>query len=459
MPTYLICFAQFHMDFRLPELESLAILEGVALSFDKTTYSNDHPFLLAEIESDEQAAKLVRRSILIKEAVRLWADEPSLPALLARVRSRPELYAPYDGSSFKFHVGAYGRTLDQDAQVARIEQFAFMPCGQVNLKTPDVEFVLIEDYGTVETRGAITPEVPFRVMFGVRAGKGDRSLITKYDLKKRKYLGTTSMDAELSLVMANQALAGPGSFVLDPFVGTGSFLVTCAHYGSYTLGADIDGRQIRGKDGRDIQSNAEQYNLTGRIVGTLIADIAHHPWRPRPIWDAIVCDPPYGVRAGAKKLGRPANSKVPEGPLPPLKRNGQLRYPQTLPYEMPALISDLLSFSATHLVPHGRLVYWLPTLTDEYDVTDVPRHPRMRLLANSAQVFGKWCRRLITMEKIGEEEEDVVIGEDAGQEPAHARFRQVYFEADGGHAAHGAAAAGRGSEVDALRKDLADVVI
>lgn len=30
--------------------------------------------------------------------------------------------------------------------------------------------------------------------------------MTKYDLKKREYLGITSMDAELSLVMANQAL-------------------------------------------------------------------------------------------------------------------------------------------------------------------------------------------------------------------------------------------------------------
>jgi tRNA G10 N-methylase Trm11 len=29
---------------------------------------------------------------------------------------------------------------------------------------------------------------------------------------------------------------------------------------------------------------------------------AHHPWVNREIWDAIVCDPPYGVRAGAKKI-------------------------------------------------------------------------------------------------------------------------------------------------------------
>ncbi|CAG8794943.1 18123_t:CDS:2, partial [Racocetra fulgida] len=35
---------------------------------------------------------------------------------------------------------------------------------------------------------------------------GNRDLVQKYNLKKRKYIGNTSMDAELSLIMANQAL-------------------------------------------------------------------------------------------------------------------------------------------------------------------------------------------------------------------------------------------------------------
>jgi tRNA (guanine10-N2)-methyltransferase len=55
------------------------------------------------------------------------------------------------------------------------------------------------------------------------------------------------MDPELSLIMANMALVKPGSFVLDPFVGTGSFLISCSHFGAFTIGADIDGRQLRGK--------------------------------------------------------------------------------------------------------------------------------------------------------------------------------------------------------------------
>lgn len=54
------------------------------------------------------------------------------------------------------------------------------------------------------------------------------------------------MDAALSLISANQALAAPGKLILDPFAGTGSFLYTCSAFGAYTMGTDLDGRQLRG---------------------------------------------------------------------------------------------------------------------------------------------------------------------------------------------------------------------
>ena len=35
--------------------------------------------------------------------------------------------------------------------------------------------------------------------------------------------------------------------MFDPFVGTGSLLLTCSHFGAVTLGADLDPRVLRGK--------------------------------------------------------------------------------------------------------------------------------------------------------------------------------------------------------------------
>ncbi|TPX72228.1 hypothetical protein SpCBS45565_g00504 [Spizellomyces sp. 'palustris'] len=432
MPTYLIHFAQFHMEFRLPELDSLAILEAVKLRYDPAAYSNDSPFMLVELPNDDDARKLVKRSILVKQIVRLWADSPTLEDLLETIKDARELHAPYLKSSFKFHVAAFGYTIELEEQISRIERFSFLPFeGPIDLKNPDVTFAFYEDYGKPSGQEGAVKEAskPKRVFFGVLLASGNRGVVTTYDLKKRKYLGTTSMDAQLSLVMANQALVRPGSFVLDPFVGTGSFLMTCAHFGAFTMGADIDGRQIRGKDRRNIQSNAVQYGLTGRVLDNIVCDLAHHPWRIQPVWDAIVCDPPYGVRAGAKKIGN--NPKL-KPPPTVLKSNGEPRYPQTVPYEMNDVIVDLIDFAATFLVPGGRLVYWLPTVTEEYVPEDVPIHPQFKLVANSEQNFGKWARRLITMEKLRDDGALVGVDLERGAEPAtavpaHSNFRTKYF--------------------------------
>lgn len=59
------------------------------------------------------------------------------------------------------------------------------------------------------------------------------------------------MDAQLSLLMANQAKVINGDFVCDPFVGTGSILVACAHFGAHVIGADINPQLLHGK-GSDI---------------------------------------------------------------------------------------------------------------------------------------------------------------------------------------------------------------
>lgn len=45
------------------------------------------------------------------------------------------------------------------------------------------------------------------------------------------------------------------------------------------------------------------------------------------------------------------------------------------------------------------MVWFLPTVTEEYQDVDIPDCEGMELVANSEQNFGKWGRRLITMRK------------------------------------------------------------
>lgn len=105
----------------------------------------------------------------------------------------------------------------------------------------------------------------------LQVADGQRDLITKISLKSRKFIGNTSMDPQLSLLMANQALIKKGDIVYDPFVGSGNFsllikyflfnsikiinifyflgslLVGAAEFGAYVWGSDIDFIMLHGK--------------------------------------------------------------------------------------------------------------------------------------------------------------------------------------------------------------------
>jgi len=394
MIPYLVYFVQFHEDFRLPELEALSKLENVKIKFNQEEYSNDNPFFIVEIESDEEAKRLIRRSILIKYIIQLWTTGNDYPEVYKNLKSfNPQKYKPYETSTFKFMVETYNGTRTMKEQVDIINTFSFLPFkGSIDLKNPDNTFMVLEKYPS-------PTEPPCKIYMGKLIGSGDRQLVATYDLKKRKYL------------------------VLDPFVGTGSFLITCSHYGAFTLGSDIDGRQIRGKGKTSIKTNIEQYNMKKRVLGTIVSDMAHHPWRNSgELFDAIVTDPPYGVRAGAKKIG--LNTDKYDIP-PPTKRSVMNpRYPLTIPYEMEQVLNDLIEFASKYLVVGGRLVYWLPTNSEEYNINDIPQHPSLKLIANSEQSFGKWSRRLITMEKIKKYEDIRLTGKGT---TGHYQFRQFYF--------------------------------
>ena len=65
-------------------------------------------------------------------------------------------------------------------------------------------------------------------------------------------------------------------------------------------------------------------------------------------------------------------------------------------------LRDLLDMSAKLLRRDGRLVYFMPAAPEVYKEEEIPRHPALRLIANSEQVLStKFSRRLITMEKVG----------------------------------------------------------
>jgi tRNA (guanine10-N2)-methyltransferase len=237
-------------------------------------------------------------------------------------RTTAPLWPAYLTASFKFTIDSYQGSRTSDEKVRLINSFSYLGFqGPIKMRHPDEEFVLFEDWALDSTVLGI-PEPGF-YYFGRWLGSGARDLPGKLDLKKRRYISTTSMDAELALVTANLALAGPGKVLYDPFVGTGSFPIACAQFGAVAFGSDIDGRSIRGSGkGRTLRGNFEQYGLLGGLGGMFAADLTNSPIRRAELrydgdgvtgrlFDGIVCDPPFGVREGLNVLGVRDSEKSP----------------------------------------------------------------------------------------------------------------------------------------------------
>lgn len=425
---YLCVFYHRLLDYRKPEFESLADLFG---AFDDDPSSSrslewklpqhhhpDSPFHFVNLPSEDIARNIANRSILVKGVYEIWGEGSSYEELKEAVNSYPDdRKLPYltPDSTFRIIVDSFGKAISFKDQTSRIQGMSYIPFkGRVDLRNPEHKFWLIEtdDY---ESNNGLPPIVDKRIFFGREVGAADRSLLPTYQLKSRNYLGPTAMDAEVAFLMANQAQAMPGKLVYDPFVGTGSILVAAAHFGAMTMGADIDIRVVRDGRGPDcnVWSNFKQYGLQ-MPVSLLRADNNLPPWRPglKEIFDAIICDPPYGVRAGGRKSGGRKLLKGTVGPytVPDDKRVGHI--PSTAAYSLAECIHDLLDLAAKMLVPGGRLVYFYPVLRDS-DTTatldvEFPKHPCFKLIASCEQMLSyRYSRVLLTMVKVGEYTEEI----------------------------------------------------
>lgn len=389
MPTFILRFAQVYTEFRAAELDS--VLECLGLSPSEVingTVPKDTPFYMVTLPSEEHARQLLSRTVLLMDVYRFFATADSFEGLLSA--SKQCDYSEFIEKPFRFRDDSFMKTFTEPEQVAMINQFSWMPLkGPVRLKDPQaVCFTIMHDHNMSKW------------WFGVRVdGVTMREQVDKYSLKKRDYLGTTSMDAEMGFIMANIAKCGKGQLVYDPFVGTGSLLTAAAHFGAYAVGSDIDGRQMRGgrqdPNGRgSLHTNIQQYGLQSRVLGGLVFDILQHPWRDGVRFDGIVCDPPYGVRAGAKKIAKMGDRQIPAD-------QRHLYYPTTAPYQLDDLVNDLLQFAVDHLEQGGRLVFWFAQDVKErvFDPSGLFQHELLQFKYSIPQPMRMICRWLLVYER------------------------------------------------------------
>ncbi|KAF1840927.1 tRNA guanosine-2'-O-methyltransferase [Cucurbitaria berberidis CBS 394.84] len=415
MPIYLIRLAQVHESFRKVELQALADLAGVSLQFIK--YDDNSPYCIVNLPSDSAARKVITRSILAQGIYELWGEGSTYDTLHDSIHDlSASKWSKYQTASFRFTVEGYQGGKSAADQRTIIDSFSYIALkGQPRMRDPDVAFRVFEAYD-------LNVSEPKYFYFGRFIAESCRNEAKKtYDLKKRHYISTTSMDAELTLLTANIAHVAPGKLFYDPFMGTGGFPIACAHFGAVVFGSDIDGRTIRGLGGSarrgqtgkmDVVGNFKQYSLESSYLGSFVSDLTNTPLRILPIdedytkgyLDGIVCDPPYGIREGLKVLGSRQQLLDTE------RQSHQDQYmlpgyiPPKKPYSFTALLDDILAFAVATLVADGRLSMWMPTANDEDIELIIPNHPCLELESVCVQAFNKWSRRLLTYRRLRESE-------------------------------------------------------
>lgn len=253
-------------------------------------------------------------------------------------------------------------------------------------------------------------------------------------------------------------------------------MVAAAELGAITAGSDIDGRSFRGK-GKGMQkgvlANFRRYGIEPGFGDCVTGDLTNSPFRigrGKKRWlDAVICDPPYGVREGLKVLGRRVQGAGAEVSLEASSlENGEVKSSQpsttlppaapvmidgvpshTLPgfiapkrpYSFDRMLGDILDFAARTLVDGGRLAFWMPCANEAEEEFAVPRDPKGLVILRyvCVQNFNRWSRRLLVYERVAGEIAESADGLATGIEGLsvngnghHAddlnQFRRMYFQ-------------------------------
>ncbi|XP_026692117.2 tRNA (guanine(10)-N(2))-methyltransferase TRMT11 [Ciona intestinalis] len=452
---YLILLAQDKLLAHISELESVAQTFGFKLNIkqkakiSQSTGKTDFTkwIILQEI-AEENVLKLMSRSVCAMSAFELWGSGSDFSSLKQSILEYP-LEQKGDcfkeSQSFAIRIKGIGKKMSSEIQRERIDLLEdVLPFqGKVDLVNPSGEFYLVEDY-TNRVQG-LPPKEPDAILFGRLLCNGQRSLIERYSLKKRKFIGNTSMDVMLSILMTNLGGINKNSVVCDPFVGTGSLLIPAAHFGGYVIGGDINYNIInaRGRSSRKgagwrqkdetIRHTLMEYGLRSQYLDVLLCDAACHAWNTngKELFDAIITDPPYGIREACQKVG----SKK-QNPVVPELEPGLSHFPEQTEYHLEDVFKDLLNFAAQSLVAGGRLVYWLPVFRADYSPKVIPTHSLLKLMYNHEQILNSHSsRRLIVMEKLAKENvtETAQATISSSVFSGHNSFRDKYFSAHNGH--------------------------
>ncbi|MDH4123130.1 MAG: DNA methyltransferase, partial [Thermoplasmata archaeon] len=154
---------------------------------------------------------------------------------------------------------------------------------------------MISDRAKVDFRN---PDIRIRIYVGEKiyicseSAQIDRS---QYEKRKNRLLPFTSpisIHPRLARALINITSKKGDRNVLDPFCGTGTFLIEARLLGFQTFGSDISDRMIKGS-----RRNLDHLRLRANLRQCDIGEISGFKKK----FDCIVTDPPYGRSSSTNK--------------------------------------------------------------------------------------------------------------------------------------------------------------
>jgi len=221
----------------------------------------------------------------------------------------------------------------------------------------------------------------------------------------------TPVRPELAWAVSNLAMLQPGHLVLDPYVGTGSLLAPGQAMTAVAVGIDIVPTYAAGMPPFDrIQANARRLPLRGwggrddddgGRLGDAARDGCHCDGDGAAgsvlgRFDAVICDPPYGLRKPRMVHEGAKDAAVLDG--------------AAMQQAVAAAMAPILDFAGGPggLVQGGRLVFLFPSFDFERAKTAMDRHSvrealparaGLVLIAVCTQDFKGMARHVVVMER------------------------------------------------------------
>ena len=110
-----------------------------------------------------------------------------------------------------------------------------------------------------------------------------------HHIKYRPYFSPISIHPRIARAMVNMAKCKVNDKLIDPFCGTGGILIEAADIGIKIIGLDILDKMVENTKGY-----LKHFGLEGEIKTNDVKKISNFKF------DAIVCDPPYGISTTTK---------------------------------------------------------------------------------------------------------------------------------------------------------------